>query len=101
VIVKQNKKKNLLTTTSGVNPELDSGWRLGGVGVHRIVQPTNDGTVHHRQAFVIKNCMRLRQLFLRHAHLLVVCMMRPKYCLADQGPPYGVHKRVGNDIRAA
>jgi hypothetical protein len=62
-------------------PGLDSGWRLGGVGVHRIVQPTDDGAVHHRQAFGIKDCMRPRQLFFRQANLLVVCMMRPKHCL--------------------
>ena len=35
--------------------------------------------------------MRLRQLLLRHAELLVVCMMRPKHCLAvrDQFKQYG------------
>jgi hypothetical protein len=76
-------------------PELDSGWRLGGVGVHRIMQPTNCGAVHHRQAVGIKNCMRLRQLFPRHAHLVVVCMMRPKHCLAirDQFKQQGCRYR--------
>ena len=35
--------------------------------------------------------MRLRQLLLRHAELLVVCMMRPNHCLAvrDQFKQYG------------
>jgi hypothetical protein len=79
-------------------PELDSGWRLDRVGVHRIMHPMDDGAVDHRQAFGIKDCMRLRhddrsfivltetkfskRLFLRHAHLVVVCVMRPKHCLA-------------------
>ena len=30
--------------------------------------------------------MRLRQLVFRHAELLVVCMMRPKHCLAVRNP---------------
>jgi hypothetical protein len=53
--------------------------------------------VHQRQALGIENCMRLRQLFLRHAHLLVICMMRPKHCLAirDQFKHHGCcHRRV-------
>ena len=39
--------------------------------------------------------MRLRQLLLRHAHLLVVCMMRPKHGLAirDQFKLYGCRYR--------
>jgi hypothetical protein len=52
-------------------PALDSGWRLGDVGVHRIMQPPDDGAVDHRQALGIEVCMRRSQIFLRHAHLLV------------------------------
>jgi hypothetical protein len=76
-------------------PELDSGWRLDRVGVHRIMHPMDDGAVDHRQAFGIKDCMRLRQLFLRHAHLVVVCVMRPKHCLAirNKFKQYGYRHR--------
>ncbi len=40
--------------------------------------------------------MRLRQLFLRHAHLVVVCVMRPEHCLAirDQFKQYGCRHRI-------
>jgi len=60
------------------------------------MQPTDDGAVDHRQAFGIKDCMRLRQLFLRHAHLVVFCVMRPKHCLAirDQFKQYGCRHRI-------
>ena len=39
--------------------------------------------------------MRLRQLFLRHAHLLVIWMMRPQHCLAirDQFKQHGCRYR--------
>ena len=43
-------------------PELDSGWRLGVIGEHSIVQRTDDGAVYQHQTLGIQNCMRLLQL---------------------------------------
>jgi hypothetical protein len=49
---------------------------VGESGAPTVTQPSSA-----LKKMTIKNCMRLRQHFLRHAHLLVVCMMRPKHCL--------------------